>query len=377
MAILLGGWIPPIDYIESIVSLDVEGAALTLVAQDPDESDNYWPFDYTTDGKLATFHNVSGAHPRYVGIDGATQTELIATTGGFWAEPPSSTHIGEFHGTLTSYTILLRHLQPNDGPGFPTELFATTNGGTPVAILDPSDFDSTERYGSYDALEISPDGTLIAFAHDNFPESAFVTKTYVCAIDGSGLVEVAGADDPAFVGYAWKPDSSGFVYADGTDIKWVEADGSSVSTLYTHTAAIATPVWSPDGTMLAMRATGDSIITVSAAGSLIADTGSTYASPIFAGCAWSTDSTQVALIYTEGASTFQAVAVIDAATATEIATYDPPAEYYLETPKTFAPVGEDEVYDEPNPPSDGIVLSFTENVVDAAEWTRVDDPGGI
>ncbi|MEA2520547.1 MAG: hypothetical protein QOI81_193, partial [Actinomycetota bacterium] len=112
--------------------------------------------------------------------------------------------------------------------------------------------------GANDAV-LSPDGSQIAFSHNDGTVSAPDTHIYVASADGSNVHAVTGApSDGSRVSEetpAWSPDGTAITFVtnrSGNIAIWsVAPDGSSLHPFITQGTYDASPVWSPDGSKIA------------------------------------------------------------------------------------------------------------------------------
>jgi Tol biopolymer transport system component len=95
----------------------------------------------------------------------------------------------------------------------------------------------------------SPDGTRIAYIHDN----GLATNIWTMAADGSDKTQLTSANvfrsDPA-----WSPDGTRIVFSDNQDLFVIDAVtpfADPVRITHTADAEEADPKWSPDGTAIA------------------------------------------------------------------------------------------------------------------------------
>jgi Tol biopolymer transport system component len=113
------------------------------------------------------------------------------------------------------------------------------DGSNATPLTSPTSFYSEDRQPA-----LSPDGSRVVFTRVSFVG----WDIYRMNADGTALVRLTGAGF-GLDGYAaWSPDGTKIVYACGGRICVMNQDGSNVRTLTNNGIA---PAWSPDGTRIA------------------------------------------------------------------------------------------------------------------------------
>jgi TolB protein len=123
-----------------------------------------------------------------------------------------------------------------------------SDGGDPVQV--------TTQPGEDGANDYSPDGSQIVFFRIDYsrPEKAH-TALFIVNVDGSGLRRLTSWGLGGFTA-SWSPDGQWVLFDNGARIWVVHPDGSGLQKILIDTGRrpyrARDPVWSPDGTMIAL-----------------------------------------------------------------------------------------------------------------------------
>lgn len=164
------------------------------------------------------------------------------------------------------------------------------SGGGDVYLMRPDGSELTQVTTGPDreyGVEISPDGTLIAYTNNT------TGALHTIGVDGTGDVVVVPDGQQA----TWSPDGLKLAYSTGNQIWTANADGSGATQLTFNAQSTRDPAWSPDGTRIAYQVFGD-IWVMNADGSGQASV--TAQADWDAAPQWSPDSTMLAFQSTRG-----------------------------------------------------------------------------
>jgi len=173
--------------------------------------------------------------------DGTVLTHVTTTVDGHSPIEPAWSHDGvNLAVAVQEFTL--------SGLGYYSLYKLHSDGSGPVRLTNTSASDSAKDLSP----AWSPDGTKIAFSHQDCPRC----DRTICLIsqDGTGFASITagpGDSDPA-----WSPDGTKIVYTGGAgdQIYVMNANGTG-ATLLTAVGGGSRPAWSPDGTKIAFLRT--------------------------------------------------------------------------------------------------------------------------
>jgi Tol biopolymer transport system component len=232
-----------------IESIDPDGSG-RLVVFPEDSPVHYTRIDFSPDGTRIAFDNfLQGEYGiETADSDGGNIVRLTDGVNDSWASwSPDGTKI-VFSSTRYDPAI--------EGclPGFPHEYRCPTDiyvmdvdGSNVVRLTDDPAGEFMPRW--------SPDGSLIAFVREGDPGR--YEAIYTMRPDGTDVRRVSSGDRGSDFWPSWSPDASQITFGAIREEDWgiwvVDADGSNERLILGGTGAgyIDSPVWSPDGTLIA------------------------------------------------------------------------------------------------------------------------------
>lgn len=247
-----------------VFSLPLEGEGEALMAVNPDGSGlrrltpegraNYRSPDISPDGRtVVVVHEIPSFEP------GDSVLATVPIEGG------SPTWLSEEPWLV---------LDPTWSPDGERIAFAGSVPGVPFGIYV---FDlvsgNAQLIPGTDEIDVgdptwSPDGTRIAFeAWDGTQPERW--DIYSVALDGSGLTNLTRTPDDSetWPAWSWEMDRIAFVRGGGAPgLFTMAADGTDETLVTDELPALASPVWSPDGAMIAFSADTGQVYTISPGG---------------------------------------------------------------------------------------------------------------
>jgi tol-pal system beta propeller repeat protein TolB len=182
-----------------------------------------------------------------------------------------------------------------------TVAFRTYDGKTGIAALWTTTLDGTDpsyvtEYKQLFSPAWAPDGGKLAF---HATEGSYV-DIFVVNPDGTGLTNVTATASFHEGSPTWAPDGQhiafwGYPSDGGYDVFRMNADGTGVQRLTTHSARDLAPAWSPDGSKIAFVSERDGdmdVYVMNPDGSGVVQLTNDSFEPI--SLAWSPDGTQIA-----------------------------------------------------------------------------------